>query len=85
MGAVLAVQPQRLDPIVTPLPWIPYVLPKKLRIGIVRHNGIVRPHPPIVRVIDQTAELLKAQGHEGESDLKRIQCSLAGQTVKETC
>ncbi|KAK3092146.1 hypothetical protein LTR53_019756, partial [Teratosphaeriaceae sp. CCFEE 6253] len=36
----------------------------KLRIGIMATDGVVDPHPPIRRAISETAEKLKAAGHE---------------------
>lgn len=56
-----------LDASILPLGWNPVTLPKKLRIGIMRHNGIVKAHPPMIRAIDEVAHKLEAAGHEGKA------------------
>lgn len=58
--------PHLIDPLVIPRPWVPATLPKKLRIGILRHNNIIRPQPPISRALCEVEAKLVAAGHEGE-------------------
>ena len=66
MRALPEGNPHLIDPQVIPRPWTPAILPKKLRIGILRQNNIVRPHPPIARVLSEVEAKLVAAGHEGE-------------------
>lgn len=57
-----------LDPKVAPIPWRDDVytstLGRKLVIGVLRDDGVVRVHPPIKRVLDAVARKLEAAGHE---------------------
>lgn len=50
------------------MPWNPegkeQQLPKKLKIGIIWDDGVVQPHPPIMRALETTVEALKKAGHE---------------------
>ncbi|CAA9961120.1 Acetamidase [Pyrenophora teres f. maculata] len=62
-SAVSAQQPWTVDADVAPLPWTPSSsLPKKLRIGIVRRDGVIDPHPPILRVLDEVKSKLQNSG-----------------------
>lgn len=46
------------------LPWkSPIVLPKSLRIGVMWHDGVVQPHPPITRCLRSTVGALENAGH----------------------
>ncbi|BGP10356.1 Acetamidase [Rhodotorula toruloides] len=64
MRSVIASEPWRIDPTCVPMPWKPVTLNRPLRIGVLRDNGMVRPHPPIRRMLDETVEKLKVAGHE---------------------
>lgn len=68
MKAVLSAEPWMLDPKVAPIPWRDDVytstLSRKLVIGVLRDDGVVRVHPPIRRVLDAVARKLEAAGHE---------------------
>lgn len=49
------------------MPWNPNAdspLPKKLKIGLIWNDGVVQPHPPIIRALKATAKQLMAAGHE---------------------
>ncbi|KAL4944947.1 hypothetical protein BDV06DRAFT_232139 [Aspergillus oleicola] len=55
----------RYDPTCIPVPWRgAYMTGKKLSFGFWEFDGVVMPHPPIRRAIRQTAERLRAAGHE---------------------
>ncbi|EME50048.1 hypothetical protein DOTSEDRAFT_59191 [Dothistroma septosporum NZE10] len=70
MKALIDQQPWLYDPILTPMPWkdtaVDTLLRKgtdghrKLRIGIMADDGIVRPHPPILRGLATLTAQLKA-------------------------
>lgn len=68
MRDVVRVEPWTKDSRCAPIPWRTGVyeetLGKKLTIGILVDDGVVRPHPPIERVVRMAAEVLKANGHE---------------------
>lgn len=43
-----------------PLPWREIELPKKLKIGVMWSDGIVKPHPPIQRALSKVVEALRS-------------------------
>ncbi|KAH3674714.1 hypothetical protein WICPIJ_009502 [Wickerhamomyces pijperi] len=47
-----------------PVPWreVPVPKPQELTIGIVYDDGVVKPHPPVVRALKEVAAKLKAAG-----------------------
>ncbi|THC94695.1 hypothetical protein EYZ11_005840 [Aspergillus tanneri] len=50
-----------------PVPWrsLPS-LDRKLVIGIMKWDGVVMPHPPVLRALEHTKQTLEKDGHEGE-------------------
>ncbi|KAI1154547.1 amidase [Nemania diffusa] len=61
---VVDAEPWHGDPRCLPIPWRAVALPAKLRIAVLWHDGIVLPTPPVTRALRQTAERLRAAGHE---------------------
>jgi amidase len=41
-------------------------LDRKLCIGMMRWDKVVMPHPPIIRALEETAQKLRHEGHEGK-------------------
>lgn len=66
--AVITARPWDLDPKCAPLPWRSGVYiemqTRPLVIGIMRDDGVVKPHPPVARVLNHVAKLLQGAGHE---------------------
>ncbi|KAH6608293.1 amidase [Trichoderma cornu-damae] len=62
--AVINGQPWLRDPKCLPIPWREPELPSKLRIGVMWHDGMVQPTPPVARALKHTVAKLKAAGHE---------------------
>lgn len=61
---VLQASPWLYEPSLIELPWRPEIsIPHKLRIGIMYHDSIVSPHPPITRCLRETAKRLEEAGH----------------------
>ena len=59
-STVSAQEPWNMDVDVVPLPWkYSPSLQKKLRIGIVRRDGVIDPHPPILRLLDEVKSKLQ--------------------------
>lgn len=58
--------PWSFDPKVVPMPWrsSEMILPRKLSFGVIRHDGVVRPHPPMERAIETVIKALIMEGHE---------------------
>ncbi|KMU88790.1 fatty-acid amide hydrolase 1 [Coccidioides immitis H538.4] len=57
-------QPWLKDPKCIPIPWRNVEPKKKLKIGIMWDDGMVRPTPPVRRALKETAEKLQKAGHE---------------------
>ncbi|KAJ0419392.1 amidase signature domain-containing protein [Aspergillus carlsbadensis] len=75
--AVLSQQPWLYDPLVLEVPWRSDVEqetralveqsakdPSKLAFAVMKHDGIVLPHPPIARALDIVEQTLKRLGHK---------------------
>jgi Asp-tRNA(Asn)/Glu-tRNA(Gln) amidotransferase A subunit family amidase len=64
--AVAEQEPWKLDPDVIPGPWssLSSTQGKKLRIGIVRRDGVMEPHPPIIRLLEEVGSKMKKSGIE---------------------
>ncbi|KAG5659718.1 hypothetical protein KAF25_002277 [Fusarium avenaceum] len=55
----------KYDVTCTPVPWkTPEALKKKLRIGLMKWDGVVMPHPPVLRALEHTRYVLETAGHE---------------------
>ncbi|RGP79520.1 hypothetical protein FLONG3_2268 [Fusarium longipes] len=66
--AIILQEPWNQDCRCVPIPWRQnahdQVLERKLTIGVIRDDGVVKPHPTIARVIEEAVEALKSDGHE---------------------
>ena len=64
MKAIIDAEPWMTEPALVPMPWRTYNVPedRPLRIGVLWHDGIVRPHPPITRALKLVTEQLKKAG-----------------------
>jgi amidase len=58
MNAIRNSQPHLLDPTLYPQPWSIPAADKKLRVGIMRHDGEVLPQPPMLRAFDEVVKKL---------------------------
>lgn len=88
--AVLAQEPWLHDPLVLEIPWRDEIeqqtralieasakAQSKLAFGIIRHNGVVRPHPPVARAMAIVEQTLKRLGHKvGEPCVGGRACSI---------
>lgn len=69
MSALASVSPWEIDPRVIPMPWreeqctIPKE--KRLKIGFVIDDGVVKVQPPITRAVREVVDALRMAGHEG--------------------
>jgi amidase len=57
-------QPWNHDPRCLPLSWRPVPKISKLKFGVMWHDGIVHPTPPVSAALKDTVEKLKSAGHE---------------------
>lgn len=68
MQSLLDSNPWDVDPGSIPIPWRKEqaAFPnRKSKIGIIYDDGVVKPQPPITRLLRETAAKLKEAGHEG--------------------
>ncbi|GAB1195523.1 hypothetical protein APSETT444_004784 [Aspergillus pseudonomiae] len=55
------------DSTAVPVPWRKLdALDRKLTIGVLKWDGVVMPHPPVLRALEHTKQTLEKAGHEGE-------------------
>jgi amidase len=68
MKAVLEAEPWKFDARCSPIPWrqdaYDEVRDRPLVVGILLDDEVVRPHPPISRVLKETTKVLGDAGHE---------------------
>lgn len=66
--AVIDATPWDHDPKCSPIPWRSELFndaqSRPLRIALMRDDGVVRPHPPVARVLEEVAAKLKRAGHD---------------------
>lgn len=64
MKTIIDAEPWLTEPALIPMTWRTYQIPQErpLRIGVLWHDGIVRPHPPITRAMRLLTEQLKEAG-----------------------
>lgn len=68
MEALPCAAPWELDQHTVPVPWrrsMASLKAKRLRIGFLIDDGVVKVQPPIARAVREVVDALKAAGHEG--------------------
>ncbi|KZT62249.1 amidase [Calocera cornea HHB12733] len=84
ISKVLAAKPAQIDVSLVPLVWdIPQSFPKKLRVGIMEHDGVVLPHPPTLRALAAAKAKLTASGLVEVVDYKPFKHDLGYDIVRE--
>ncbi|KXJ89285.1 acetamidase [Microdochium bolleyi] len=67
MKALIDAKPWQLDARCMPIPWrqdtYDAMLSRPLVIGVLMDDGVVRPHPPVTRVLEKAVEALRSIGH----------------------
>jgi len=63
-STVVGLQPWLVDPKCLPVPWRTVQLKPKLKLGVMWHDGIVLPTPPVQRALAVTVDNLRHAGHE---------------------
>lgn len=59
MKTYLDAEPWIKDDYLVPIPWRSVTLPTKLKIAVMWSDGVVKPHPPIIRALKEVSEALK--------------------------
>ncbi|KAL4869235.1 hypothetical protein BDV12DRAFT_168140 [Aspergillus spectabilis] len=62
MKSILEQEPWVKDSSLTPVPWRSLDVPVELTVGILKDDGFVRPHPPVIRALRIAEEKLRAAG-----------------------
>jgi amidase len=64
MKTIVDAVPWLTEPALVPMPWRTYNVPKDqiLRVGVLWHDGIVHPHPPVTRALKLFTKKLKEVG-----------------------
>ncbi|CAH0003684.1 unnamed protein product [Clonostachys byssicola] len=62
MRVVVDAQPWRLEPSVRYQHWVPYKFTKPLKVAIQWWDGVVKPHPPMLRALREVADACKKAG-----------------------
>jgi len=70
--SILDQQPWLHDPLCHEIPWRDdqekqvrdLISTSKLVFGIIKHDGIITPHPPVQRALDMVAKMLEKHGHK---------------------
>ena len=69
MESLLASEPWNFDPTSIPIPWRKELaappVDRKLKLGVVYDDAVVKPQPPVARAMRETVEALRSAGHEG--------------------
>ena len=66
MKTVIAAKPWLVEPTLVPLPWrdqeshLAARPGKRLKVGVMWDDGVVKPHPPIIRALQEVVEKLKS-------------------------
>lgn len=67
MKSLIDSKPWEVDARCAPIPWredlYGDVTTRPLVIGVLRDDGVARPHPPVSRVLDEAIETLRSAGH----------------------
>ncbi|KAJ5999932.1 hypothetical protein N7481_000341 [Penicillium waksmanii] len=68
MERLLASSPWNIDPAAIPIPWRKELATpptdRKLKLGVVFDDGVVKPQPPVARAMRETVQALRDAGHE---------------------
>jgi amidase len=60
---ILAAEPWRQEPELIGKPWTPISAPANMKIGVIWHDGVAQPHPPVTRCLQETVRALQEAGH----------------------
>ncbi|KAL2206341.1 amidase [Sarocladium strictum] len=62
MKAALSAEPWNIDPSLTMKPWTPYTFERPPKIAVQWWDGVVQPHPPITRALNEVADACRKAG-----------------------
>ncbi|KAJ6442310.1 Armadillo-like helical [Purpureocillium lavendulum] len=62
MKVALSAKPWRIDPALTVKEWTPYRFDRPLKIAVQWWDGVVRPHPPMIRALKEVSDACRQAG-----------------------
>lgn len=62
MKVALSSKPWNMDPTLDVKPWTPHTFDKPLKIAVQWWDGVVKPHPPMIRALKEVAEACRKAG-----------------------
>ncbi|GAP91886.2 putative glutamyl-tRNA amidotransferase subunit protein [Rosellinia necatrix] len=88
---IIRASPWLREPSLVPIPWMgdaPRVAAaeaegRKLRVGVIRHDGVVRPHPPVAAALARVVEKLEGSGEVEVVDWECWQHDLAWKLIAQ--
>ncbi|KZT52953.1 amidase [Calocera cornea HHB12733] len=84
ISAVRATQPYLKDQMLIPLPWsVPDKLDRKIRVGIMMHDGVVTPQPPMLRALKLAKAKLEASDEVEVVDYVAYEHGLGYDIIRE--
>lgn len=64
MQVAVGAQPWKYDPAAIVKDWTPYKFTRPLKIAVQWWDGVVMPHPPMIRALKEVVEACRKAGHE---------------------
>lgn len=64
MRVALSAKPWRVDPLLTVKDWTPYKFTSPPKIAVQWWDGVVKPHPPMIRALREVADACRKAGME---------------------
>lgn len=64
MDVILKTEPWRYDPWLFPKQWTPVTFDRPLKIAVQWWDGVVKPHPPMIRALREVSDACRAAGHK---------------------
>ena len=62
MSILIASEPWKLEPAIRFQPWIPHHFNKPLKVAVQWWDGVVKPHPPMIRALREVSEACRSAG-----------------------
>lgn len=62
MKVMLDAEPWKLEPSIRVAPWTPYEFTRPLKVAVQWWDGVVKPHPPMIRALREVSEECKKAG-----------------------
>lgn len=83
MKTLIDSKPWSKEPSLLPFPWKSedFFKGRKLKVGVLWDDGVVKPHPPVTRALKQVVDKLKANGSVEVVEWKPFQHDIAWEII----